>query len=374
MQQFRSTIRRPIRRVGAERYLLVTLLSFAASIALTRLLLELTGYPRLGGATFHIAHVLWGGLALFIAALIPLVIANRWVYLLGAILGGVGVGLFIDEVGKFITLNNDYFYPLAAPIIYAFFLLVVILYLQIKQHRPKDPRSEVFAVMDALEEVIEHDLDEQEYQALESRLRFILSQDEQPELSRFAQLLLEFLPTLQLIPGRRSTWDRWLDAWRHFEERHVTRVRLKALLIGGLLALGLVALASLAETLASGSYTFSFEQIITAIITTDNARSLTAFYWIIGRLISDLIASLLLLISAILLLLGKDKAGIFLGGLTLLLYLTMINLVVFYFDQFSTILLASIQFVLFLGLYSYNQRFVIPEVIAKAARAQADVG
>src|SRR3954471_1146116 len=118
MFRFRS----PVKRTGAERYQLITLISFAASVVLTRLYLELTGFPQLGSGVLHIAHVLWGGLLLFIAALLPTLIANRWVYLLDAVLGGIGVGLFIDEVGKFITQNNNYFFPFAAPIIYAFFL------------------------------------------------------------------------------------------------------------------------------------------------------------------------------------------------------------------------------------------------------------
>src|SRR5664279_4916411 len=152
MSRFRS----PVKRQGAERYLLFTLVSFAASVVLTRLYLELTGFPQLGNGVLHIAHVLWGGLLLFIAALLPTLIANRWVYTLDAILGGIGVGLFIDEVGKFITQNNNYFFPFAAPIIYTFFLLIVLVYLQIRRPSKHDSRSELYHALDQIMELIEN--------------------------------------------------------------------------------------------------------------------------------------------------------------------------------------------------------------------------
>ena len=122
-----------VRRNSAEWYMLLTLLSFAASVTLTRLFLSLTGYPQIGGGELHIAHVLWGGVLLYFGALLPLVFSNRGVYASGAILAGIGVGLFIDEVGKFITASNDYFFPIAAPIIYIFFLFSIILLLHIRR-------------------------------------------------------------------------------------------------------------------------------------------------------------------------------------------------------------------------------------------------
>lgn len=39
--------------------------------AMSRLALQLVGYPRLGGGGFHIAHLLWGGL-LMLAAIVLL--------------------------------------------------------------------------------------------------------------------------------------------------------------------------------------------------------------------------------------------------------------------------------------------------------------
>ena len=123
-----NRIRRPVERDGAAYYIFLTLISFGITVVVVRLFLQLTGYPQLGGKTLHIAHLLWGGLLLFLASTGMLIFANRWIYRTGAVLSGVGVGLFIDEIGKFITRTNDYFYPPAAPIIYAFFLIIVLLF------------------------------------------------------------------------------------------------------------------------------------------------------------------------------------------------------------------------------------------------------
>src|SRR5919205_1101728 len=162
----KNSIRRthkPVKREDAEQYLVAALLGFATSVILIRLFLELTGYPQVGNSELHIAHVLWGGLLLFAASLLPLVFANRWVYKVSALLAGVGVGLFIDEVGKFITQSNNYFYPAAAPIIYTFFLLTVLVYLQVRRMRSNDVRAELYGALDQFEEVLDHNLNAQEH-------------------------------------------------------------------------------------------------------------------------------------------------------------------------------------------------------------------
>src|SRR3974377_1328813 len=113
--QSRKAARRPVRRSEADKDILYMLLSFAASVVITRVFLQLTGFPKIGGESgLHIAHLLWGGLLLFIATLLALIFANQWVYPVTAILSGIGVGLFIDELGKFLTARNRYFYPRAA--------------------------------------------------------------------------------------------------------------------------------------------------------------------------------------------------------------------------------------------------------------------
>jgi hypothetical protein len=205
-------VRRPVVRENAEQYLLLTLLSFAGSVVLTRLFLSLTGYPQLGSGTLHIAHLLWGGLLLFVAALLMVILANRWAQPLGALLTGVGVGLFVDEVGKFITRSNDYFYPLAAPIIYAVFLLTVFIYLRVRRFSTRDARDELYYALEDLQEVLDHDLDTDERAALQERLMYVSQQTDQPSLDRLAAVLRDYVEctALDVVPRRPAGGKRCL--------------------------------------------------------------------------------------------------------------------------------------------------------------------
>jgi hypothetical protein len=102
-----------------------------ATVLLTRAYLAATGYPRIGGGGIHIGHVVWGGLLMIGALTVALVWAGGRARVWTALLGGVGTGLFVDEVGKYLTTTNDYFYRPAAAIIYLVFaaLLVVASFL-----------------------------------------------------------------------------------------------------------------------------------------------------------------------------------------------------------------------------------------------------
>jgi len=128
-----NTMRAAVRRDRAAEYLLTSLVAFAVSVILTRVYLHVTGFPQLGNRVLHIAHALWGGLLLMVGALLPLALANRWALQISALLGGIGTGLFIDEVGKFITQTNDYFFAPALSLIYAFVLLNVLVYVYFRR-------------------------------------------------------------------------------------------------------------------------------------------------------------------------------------------------------------------------------------------------
>jgi uncharacterized membrane protein YwzB len=155
----------------SSQLMVIVLVSCALTVALTRLFLVLTGYPQIGNSTFHLAHALWGGLALFLAAIMALVVHNRGAVVIVALLTGVGFGLFVDEVGKFITQKNDYFFPLAAPIVYACLLLILLLTELARRHQLRSPRAHLLAAISLSQTIADGTATKTEITAMESHIR-----------------------------------------------------------------------------------------------------------------------------------------------------------------------------------------------------------
>ncbi|MFG3259231.1 hypothetical protein [Streptomyces sp. NPDC048172] len=100
------------------------------TVLLTRAYLALAGYPKVGGGGsggLHIAHMLWGGLLMAAGLLVMCALLGSRARRAGALTGGVGFGLFIDEIGKLVTDEPGYFYRPAAALIYACFAALLAL-------------------------------------------------------------------------------------------------------------------------------------------------------------------------------------------------------------------------------------------------------
>jgi hypothetical protein len=350
--------RSAVPRLGAERYLRHTLIWFALTVIVVRLALAATGYPRLGGGELHIAHVLWGGLFLFAAALSPLLFANCWALETSAVLAGIGVGLFIDEVGKFITQTNDYFFPPAAPIIYAVFLLTLLLYLRVQKRPARTVRHDLYGALDNLPHFLDHDLDARRYGELCDHLRDAREHAKDRKLSLLTGALLEAVESEYLEQARRprSRWQRWVDRLHAFEARSFKLPRMRYFFAAVLLAMGAGAFAELLVLLWTAILPLDLERAV-SIISGGADEPSTRLFLLFSRFVLAGIVGMLLVLGAVLLALGRVRAGIACGYFGLLLSLTILKLLVFYFDQFGAVGGVLLDFAALLGLVRYRRRY-----------------
>jgi hypothetical protein len=117
------------------------LVSAVATLLIIRIFLEATGYPQLGGNGLHIAHVLWGGLGMLAAIVLLLLFLSSTTRLVAAVVGGAGFGAFIDELGKFVTSDNDYFFKPTAALVYALFVILFLATREVRRFRALSPEE-----------------------------------------------------------------------------------------------------------------------------------------------------------------------------------------------------------------------------------------
>lgn len=126
--------------------------SAALSVVGTRAYLAVMDYPVVGSGIIHVAHVLWGGILMMIATFIILIFHNREMKVVGTLISGVGFGLFVDEIGKFITKDNDYFFQPTISIIYVLFITLYIIVRYIDAYQEPSDTEYAANAIDVLKE------------------------------------------------------------------------------------------------------------------------------------------------------------------------------------------------------------------------------
>lgn len=163
-----------VRNFEAVDHLETVLVAAVTSVLAIRLFLHLAGYPQIGGRTLHIAHVLWGGLLMLAALLLLLGTLGRASRRLAAIIGGIGFGAFVDEIGKFLTRDNDYFYQPAVAVIYVVFVLIFLAVRGLHRGSAYSSQENLLNALRETEEFALHDLDPEEK---ERALRLLAESD-----------------------------------------------------------------------------------------------------------------------------------------------------------------------------------------------------
>lgn len=164
-----------LRNLDDEGYLETFLVSAVASILLLRLYLYVSGFPQVGGKGLHVAHTLWGGVLMLIALAIVFNYLDQEAYRVAAVIGGAGFGVFIDELGKFITSNTNYFYQPSAAIIYVVFVVIYLAFRLLRREPNLTDQEYLINSLRVFEEALTRGYDRSYLDKAVSRLRHTAS-------------------------------------------------------------------------------------------------------------------------------------------------------------------------------------------------------
>lgn len=351
----------PVKQQAADSFLILMIAAFAVTVILVRVFLQLSGYPQIGGSTFHIAHLLWGGLLLFVAVVLVLLWANHWVLWAAALAAGIGVGLFIDEVGKFITQSNDYFFPLAFPIIYAFLLVCVWLYVRVRRSRARDARTLMYHALEDMKQVLDHDLDPFEHTILVDELNQVIAGAASGHEQKLAKALLDYVRAADVQLAKEPNVIEQAWGWVKFvAARWPSRRVFKSLLILGFAVGGASAVFEIGALWAIAAGLFDNVQLPGFVIVSGNSQyEITNPLLLVVHAISIVITGFASAFAAFLMLIQRERRGLRIGTLSLIVTLTMVNLLTFYFSQLYAIGNALGQLVLLVGATIYRWRFFL---------------
>jgi len=206
-----------VRNLDALYYLEIFIVCAVSSILVIRLFLHLTGYPQIGNSTLHIAHMLWGGLLMLVSIIMLFSFIGRRVELWVAILGGIGFGMFIDEVGKFVTRDNNYFFEPSISIMYIVFILIILSIHMIRSGWTFTRKEYLLNALRGLEEVALHDLDQEEKDKV---IRYLDKSDPENPLTKAVR---DLVSGSQLVPASvPGFYARVKTSFRSFYQKVVS--------------------------------------------------------------------------------------------------------------------------------------------------------
>ena len=334
----------PPRRLDLSSQQDTVLVCAVATILTIRLQLWITNYPQLGGGRLHIAHLLWGGLLMLMAVGLLLSYHGPKVRRAGAVLGGIGFGFFVDELGKFITSDNDYFFKPAAGVIYAVFVALFFFTRSLRRRRELTPSEALVDAADLLSEAALHDLDAREQQrALELLDR---ADQSDPLVAPLRRLLGEVQCLPVRPPGRLTRAARWIRGhyYRLIEERWFPRaLRILFFLLGLFSVIQVLGLVFNVLVVANGNPSISISEAL------DSFDDVSLYGWL--NVASAVVGAVLLWIGIVRL--GESRlSGYVWIERSLLVSICLTQVFVFIESQFTAVFGLAVEVVLLVTVRS----------------------
>lgn len=198
-----------IKRENASELVLTVMKWAILSLFSMRTALILLNYPTVGRGNWHVAHAFTGGIIMWIGAMIGYMYYGGRIKKISAAIFGVGLGLFVDEIGKYLSRDNNYFFQPAFSLIYVFFIILFLIYRYLEKNVPKEARTILFQVMDKLEELSENDLEKSEKLKLLRQLKEVTEKGDE-KTKNLALELGHMVERIEPIEDKTDGWSKRL--------------------------------------------------------------------------------------------------------------------------------------------------------------------
>lgn len=345
------------KRLNASNYFLDFLIWSILSLLGTRLFLELTGFFTLGRGNWHIAHVLWGGLLMLLGIIVFLIFSGKSAIRLASIFSGIGWGLFIDEIGKFITRDNNYWFRPAIIFIYTSIILLFLLYRFLEKKSVTDFNVLWNDFLEDYQEILSHDLEIKEKKDLLKKINLL---QKFPSTPNEKKLLLDFKSIINCSPVKKDKYKLNLSrVIANSLKITYTRLFKKTLVFYGLF---------------SYSIWYIGDKIIDTIKLFSNSNKIlllqnyyrhydffsrTDVYMISFKFIVEVITALFFVVGLYFWLRKKTIRGIRFYQLGLLLNIFIGSFIKFYFEQFSGVFSLILALIIWSWLDSFRRERIL---------------
>lgn len=350
-------MRQFIKSTEASDLVLTIMMWGVFSVLVTRVYLRVANNPMIGFGQWHFAHVLWGGMLMLIAMILVLAFEGKQMRRYGAALCGIGWGLFIDEIGKYLTLDNNYWFRPAIIFIYISFVVLFLIYRYLEKTEVITNKHLFYSVLNNMEEVIEDDFELKEKIGLQEQLRTIIKTEKSSNLSTLSQGILS---GLKYIEAKKDVNRKSMEMFiKDIFNVSYNKVFKRTLFTYGLWVFSvyyaLDKLIDVVRILISGQ---RMEMIQSFYINYDFFGRADV-YMIVFKMVFEVIASLLFLGGASYFWSKKRILGIRYFKYGIYVSIFFVSIFTFYFEQFSGLYEVGISMILLAILNTYQKEVTV---------------
>ncbi len=336
------------KRENAADLILLLMISALVTILLTRYFLQLLGWPTISFGVWHIAHANWGGMLMVIGVMLVLIFHGEKIRKTAALVSGVGWGLFIDEVGKYITKKNDYWFQPAIIIIYITFIILYLVYRHLENNQIKDTRTLLYTAIDKLADASENNLDENEKQEIIRKLDKVIKKEKDLNIKNLAKELKIFFEKQETRKINKKSWWRILIAntgYYSYNKIFKTKLVVTSLSI----FTGVWAIDKIQETVMILINPQKM-QMIQKFSNGYDLISKSDFYMMAGKIFFDSVAAMFFIVGIFFMATKRKFKGLKFFQMGLIVAIFLSSVFKLYFEQFSEVFVLSATIILFFAI------------------------